>query len=161
MTIRVIGLFTLFCLLTSNLVGLASAIAQGSGLTADTSMTDLFKTIVEAARSGNWIVVFSAALLLAVGFGRKYGVALVPFLGTKLGGWLLNFGSAAAAALGTAGLAGRKPDLGLFLNAINIGLSAAGLLELFRDIKDRVVPTPTVVAAPPGGARPPGSVIND
>ena len=75
MTIRVIGLFMLFCLLTSNLIGLAAAAAAQDGpvstLAADASMTDLFKTIVDAARSGNWIVVFSAVLLLAVGFGRK------------------------------------------------------------------------------------------
>lgn len=108
----------------------------------------IFKTLLEAVKSGDWVAVAAAVLVLVVAAIRVYGQkvrgelpdntlvdkALTWLLESKPGGWVLNILTALAGAFATALLAGAPITFGLVKAALLTALSGAALWELVKDV---------------------------
>jgi len=108
----------------------------------------IFKALLEAVKSGDWVAVSAALLVLVVAGIRVYGQkvrgelpdntlvdkGLTWLLESKPGGWVLNILTALAGAFATALLAGAPITLGLVKAALLTALSGAAIWELVKDI---------------------------
>lgn len=96
-----------------------------------TNLEEFAKLFIEAVRGGNVALIATLALLGVVAGVRKY--VPLPFLKTRVGGWLSLFLFAGLGAIATALLAGTPFSAGLLMSAVGIGFSAAGGYEALKD----------------------------
>lgn len=112
----------------------ATAWAAGAAAPEDGSLLDLAKPVFEAVMSGQGWLAAALALVFAVTAARRYGAGRVPFLGSKLGGAMLNlllsFGGAAATAL----MAGAAASFALAFTALKVSVAAAMSYELIKEL---------------------------
>jgi hypothetical protein len=106
------------------------------------------KALLSAVKSGDWVAVVAAVLVLVVAAIRLYGQkirgelpdenfldkALTWLLESKPGGWTLNVLTAIAGAYATALLAREPITWALTQAALLTALSGAALWELAKDI---------------------------
>lgn len=106
------------------------------------------KALLVAVKSGDWVAVVAALLVLVVAGVRLYGQkirgelpdenwvdkALTWLLESKPGGWALNILTAVAGAYATALLAGEPITWGITQAALLTALSGAALWELAKDV---------------------------
>lgn len=106
--------------------------------------------LLQLIKEGRALPAVGAGLCLAVAAARAgLGAWVTPWFKTKLGGYVLGFGSASALYLGTSFLAGQGVTLSLLLYAIGVGWTAAGGLETFRDVLGAlgIIKTPAAARA--------------
>lgn len=112
----------------------ATAFAAGAAAPVDGSILDLAKPVFDAVMAGQGWLGAALALVLVVTAARRYGKEHFPFLGSKLGGAVLNlllsFGGAAATALA----AGAAPSAGLAFTALKVSIAAASGYELVKEL---------------------------
>ena len=96
--------------------------------------TGLFLTLFQKIQGGEWLPAFGASLMLLVFAARKLGGRFIPWLKTKLGGYVLSFGLSLAMAVATALLASQPITLALAATALGVAWAAAGGWETFRDL---------------------------
>jgi hypothetical protein len=113
-----------FASLTS--IALAAVDVSDPGSTAD--------ELLGMLRSGRYLPAVGAVLVLLVtavrrGLLKSWGPAQ-----TKLGGYLVGFGTAVALFVGVAFAASAPVTAGLVLNALGAGLAASGGWEAFLDV---------------------------
>jgi len=106
------------------------------------------KALLVAVKSGDWVAVVAAVLVLVVAGIRLYGQkirgelpddnfldkTLTWLLESKPGGWALNVLTALAGAYATALLAGEPITWGITQAALLTALSGAALWELAKDV---------------------------
>lgn len=110
-----------------------------------------FVTVLfEAVKSGDWAMVAGVVLVLVVALlrlgGKKASDALEDhslaggilyfIFETKPGGWLMNFGTSIAAAIGMAALAGESPSWALLKPVLLVSASGTAIWELIKDVKE-------------------------
>lgn len=123
----------------------ASALGQGAP-TPDVGTLDpvaFLKLIFDAIQNKNWGAVASIVVVLFVWAVRKFDAKLPvvgPYvdraLNTKIGGWVFNFATVAAGALGTAVLAGQPITWALLGGVATVGLGSTSIWELIKDVKE-------------------------
>lgn len=115
---------------------------------ADFDFSAIFRALLEAVKSGDWVAVSAALLVLVVAGIRVYGQkvrgelpdntlvdkGLTWLLESKPGGWVLNILTAIAGAFATALLASAPITFGLVKAALLTALSGAAIWELVKDI---------------------------
>ena len=89
-------------------------------------------TLYNAVRGGNWILAASLVLVAVVFLARKYGVKVVPWLGTDRGGVVLVFGLSFLGALSSSLMAGGKVDLDMVKMAFTAAVAAMGGYQGFK-----------------------------
>ena len=101
--------------------------------------------------AGRYLPAVGMALVVGVGLLRSGGVKIWPWLGTKLGGYVLAYVTTYALYLGTAWQAGSPWDAHLFLTAFAAALGASGVLDHWRDFLGATTKSATdpVVTMPP------------
>ena len=101
--------------------------------------------LYDAIRSGRWLAAIAAALLIAVFVVRRFALGRIAWFQTRAGGWAINFALASGAAL-AVGLQGGSVGVGVVLDALLLGLSAAGTYQAVRDARRSSVAKPGVDA---------------
>lgn len=108
--------------------------------------------VVDGVKSGDWVTVAAAALVISVMVIRKFGKQLHEmidddnpvdkifwfFLETKLGGWVLNFLTSLTGAMGSALMGGVAVNWELLKPVLLVSLTGASLWELFKDVSEFV-----------------------
>lgn len=86
--------------------------------------------------AGHYLPAIGGLLVIGVGILRTGGVKVLklPWLGTKLGGYVLAYVTAYALYLGTAWQTGAPWDSHLLVAAFGAALMASGVLDHWRDI---------------------------
>lgn len=121
-----------------------------AGVESAPSEVQLVKTVVVGVKSGDWVTVAAAVLVIAVMVIRKFGKQLHEaiddnnpvdkvfwfFLETKPGGWLLNFLTSLTGAMGSAIVSGVAVNWELLKPVLLVSLTGASLWELFKDVSD-------------------------
>jgi hypothetical protein len=137
--------FTTMGLTIVGLIGRAHA--QGEVLIAPPE--DLFLQLYHFIREGSHLPAVGAGIMLFVWLLRwghsKFPAPVGPFFTTKLGGYLLGFGTAANVYLGTALIAGQSWTLGLLFQALGTGFAAAGSWDAVKDLLKKDTKTRTAV----------------
>jgi len=85
-----------------------------------------FGAIVTAVQGGQWRVVAVLAVVALVWAAKRWGSTYWPFLGTSRGGALLALAAGLVSTLGPALVAGTPFSLKLLLDALLLGVTAAG-----------------------------------
>ena len=100
--------------------------------------TGLFFQLYRFIKDGSHLPAVGAGLMLFVWALRwvhtKLPSPVGPFFKTKLGGYLLGFGTALNVYLGTALIAGQPWTFGLVLQAVGTGFAASGSWEGLMDV---------------------------
>lgn len=95
---------------------------------------DALGAILEAVRAGRWLVAVGGVLWLLVYLLRAEKLrALVPWLGTRLGGYAVAVGTPVLAAIAAALYAGEGVGAELVFGAIGAGFVAIGLHQGRKD----------------------------
>ena len=96
---------------------------------------DALGGILEAVRGGRWLVAVGGALWLLVYLLRSAKLReLVPFIGTRLGGYTVALGVPALAVIAAALYAGEAVSVELIFGSLGAGLVAIGLHQGRRDV---------------------------
>lgn len=82
--------------------------------------------LAAAARRGDYRMLVAGVLIGVAWLLRRYGAGLAPWLATDRGGAALALVLGVLGALGTALAAGAPVGLGLVVNGVSLGLTAAG-----------------------------------
>lgn len=93
-----------------------------------------FVTVYEALKSGQWMMVFGGVLIAVVFVVRKILSQFISWFKTRLGGYVVSFGTAALMTLGTALLAGGAVSLQLMMAAVSAAFVANGGWEALKDV---------------------------
>lgn len=97
-------------------------------------MQDPASDLISFLTKGENLPAIGAALVLVVGFVRNVLLAKVPWAQTKLGGYVLAWGSTAVVFIGTSLEQHVTITFQLVAIALATGLLASGLLDHFRDL---------------------------
>lgn len=90
--------------------------------------------ILDAVRRGHWLVAVGGVLWLLVYLLRSARLrALVPFVGTRLGGYSIAFAVPVLAAVAASLYAGQSVSVELVFGALGAGLVAIGLHQGRKD----------------------------
>lgn len=92
-----------------------------------TSFLDLIMT-------GQYLPAVGIALVVIVGVARKLLAARWSWFGSKVGGYVLGFGSSVLLYFGAALEAGQTPSVGIAAASLAAGLAASGGFETMLDI---------------------------
>jgi len=102
---------------------------------AEPAPGDALGGILEAVRGGRWLVAVGGALWLLVYLLRSAKLReLVPFIGTRGGGYTVALGVPALAVIAAALYAGEAVSVELIFGALGAGLVAIGLHQGRRDV---------------------------
>ncbi len=103
---------------------------------AEQAAGELAGKLLEAVRAGEWGIAFGVALLLLIA-GLRTAVlgSWIPWLKTRIGGYVLAFATAAGAVIGVANAAGAGLSLGLLGAALWAGAGAIGLHQGQKDFR--------------------------
>lgn len=116
---------------------ISRANADVGGLPADP--TGLFLQVYTFIKNGEHLPAVGAALVLFV-WGLRWAHTRIPWFGigdffkTKLGGYVLGFGTAMLLYLGTALAADQPWTFGLLMQALGTGFAASGKWEGLMDV---------------------------
>lgn len=123
--------------------------AMASTSTAVQSPSDTMVQIYHFMKNGENLPAVGAALMLIVWLLRwghtKLPAPLGPWFQTKLGGYVLGFGTSALLHFSVTLMAGQGVTLGLFIQAFGTGFAAAGAWEGLRDLITNFRTKPIVV----------------
>ncbi len=89
---------------------------------------------LEYLLNGRYLPVIGIALITIVSLARTGLAMRWPWFKTKLGGYVLGFGSAAVLYIGEGLRSGAGVDLGLVTGALGMGWAASGGWEMIRDL---------------------------
>ncbi len=118
-------LFLAVAVLAVVLFPIFAAFAQAAPPSPD-DPTAFLQTIVAAVQGGQWRVVAVLGLVALVWVARRYGARYWPFLATSRGGALLALVAGCLTTFGPAVFAGTTFSLKLVLDALMLGVTAAG-----------------------------------
>ena len=141
-------LFLWLCLNACHYVGVARAQAMGAGVP---SAPDPTSTIVDMLTSGQYLPAIGALLVAITGALRIGAVkiqwkGLGAFFGSQIGGYVLAYAVAMLTYLGTALEQSQHITLKLVLMGLTSALTAAGILDHWRDILGAVKKVPPAAA---------------
>ncbi len=112
------------------------------------------KDVYDALKAGQWLIAFGSALFFLV-WGLRFLLMFmkVKWVETKVGGFVLSFGTAFALATATTLVAGQGLSIGLFAAAAMAAWGAAGKWGHFKDALDSLrgierLPKARVVKSP-------------
>lgn len=107
------------------------------------ALTDIINQLMVATKAGQWLLAVPLAILLVVGGLRWLGGKLAgpetgfgKFLANQWTRWGMNFLTTFCGALVTAASAGQSVTPSLVVASIIMSLTAAGTLQLIRDVAD-------------------------
>jgi hypothetical protein len=103
-----------------------------------------FTAIVAAIQGGQWRVVAVLGVVALVWAAKRYGSKWWPFLGTSRGGALLALVAGVVSTFGPALVAGTPFSVKLLLDALLLGVTAAGGWVVVRRLAfgEQVPPNP-------------------
>jgi hypothetical protein len=142
-----LGVFlTIMALTMIGIIGRAHA--QGLGASPD-DPEGLFVQMYGFIKNGEHLPAVGAGVMLFVWLLRwghtKLPAPIGPFFKTKLGGYLLGFGTAANVYLGTALMANKGWTIGLLVQAVGVGFTAAGSWDAVKDLMKKDAGTKAVI----------------
>jgi len=100
----------------------------------DKDSSDLARELFIALTSGKWLPAVGAALMLLIAGIRKFGTKILPWLGTRKGGYALAFTTAMLTAVGVSMSAGEF-SWAVVVNAVGLGFAAIGVHQALKDAK--------------------------
>lgn len=118
-------------------LSLVTVVAYAQSAVSSDDPVGLFTFLLDKLRSGDYAVAFGAVLVGVVWLVRRLAMVFkVEWFSTRLGGWVLNFGTAAVLAVGTAVMASGSSALtfSLFTSALSAALVASGGWQAISDI---------------------------
>lgn len=117
------------------------AASQGASAATDApadAATDWQANVVDlvtAVMAGRWLDAVVLAMLLIVAGLRAFGRKISPWFATRAGGWTLNLSSATMLSMAVSLRTTGGLTFGTLLDALLIGLAAAGGYQALRDVK--------------------------
>jgi hypothetical protein len=90
--------------------------------------------LLDLLMRGEYLPAIGVALIAFVAVARAGLASHWPWFGTKLGGYVLGFGTAALLYVGEAWRSGAGLSLGVLTAALGVGWAASGGFEMIRDI---------------------------
>lgn len=134
-----LGVFLTIMFLTMiGVISRAMAQAPGTVTVVPDDPTGLVAQFFSFIKDGAHLPAVGAGLMLLVwglrSLHQKLPAPVGPFFKTKLGGYVLGFGTALNVYLGSALIAGQPWTLGLLMQAIGTGFAASGSWEGFMDV---------------------------
>lgn len=129
-------------------VAFAQSVVDPNAIPADPTavLEQILQQLMEATKAGKWVLVVPLAILLVVAGLRWVGSKVAgpetgfgKFLANKGTRWAMNFLTTFCGALITASSTGTGVTPGLVIASIIMSLTAAGTLELARDVMNGVV----------------------
>jgi hypothetical protein len=97
------------------------------------NLQPFFDSALKALMGHQWALLAALALMAAMHLVKAFLAPHVPFLQSKLGGWLSLLAMSCAGAVATALGTGAHMSPALFLAALGVGFTAAGGYEALRD----------------------------
>lgn len=126
----------------------------------------ILQQLMDAAKAGKWVLVVPLAILLVVAGLRWVGGKVAgpetgfgKFLANKWTRWAMNFATTFCGALVTAASTGTAITPSLVVASIVMSLTAAGTLELARDVVDSLTAKKAQDAGKAAAANP-GPTLN-
>lgn len=110
----------------STLIFLAQASAIPAPVSGDLDIAAFFKLILDAVKSGNWMLVASLGVVALTWLARVYGGKFWPFLSTGAGASMTVVLLGVSGSVSSALLAGASPSPETLLRGLEVGLAAAG-----------------------------------
>jgi len=106
--------------------------------------------------SGKWLAAVGVATALAVWLLRSGWITKkIPWLSTKIGGYVLSYTIAFGTYFGTALASGTPIDLNLLMTALTTVLASSGVIYQWRDLVSaaKAIPPAVPPAVPPAAAK--------
>lgn len=137
-TVALLALATTFVIMSLTIIGFIGRAHAAGVVDLPDSPTSFFAQLYVFIKNGEHLPAVGAGLMLFTWFLRwaheKLPAPVGPFFQTKLGGYVLGFGTALNVYLGTALIAHQPWTFGLFLQAIGTGFAASGKWEGLMDV---------------------------
>lgn len=118
---------------TATSVAATTAIAAAD-VSADGSLLDLAKPVLDAVKNGNGWLAAALAVVLLVTAARKFKGSRLPWLDSKAGAAAANVLTGFAGMLATAFGAGTLPSWALVAVSLKVSIVAAGGFTLIKEL---------------------------
>jgi hypothetical protein len=89
--------------------------------------------LIAALKNAHWLAALGFALILLVWLFRLLGSQVSGWFDTRLGGWVLLFGTSFVGVIATGLIAGASFSWELLVSALTAALLATGMRKAFRD----------------------------
>lgn len=96
--------------------------------------TGILQMLLDAVKSGQWLLVGSLGLVVLVWALRQFGGKWMPFLKTDRGGALLAVASGLCTYTATALISGAAFSLQMLLAGLEMGVTAAGGYAILKKL---------------------------